>query len=148
MVDVTAKPPTTREAVAGGGLTLSRGAFRAVAENSLSKGAVLAVARLAGIQAAKETASLIPLCHPVPLEHVEVNVSLDEPGGRIEIEARARARWTTGVEMEALTAVAVAGLAAYDMVKALDKTAVLTEVRLVSKSGGRSGAYRRPGERR
>jgi cyclic pyranopterin phosphate synthase len=148
MVDVSSKPETVREAVARGVLTLNRDALDAVAAGQLAKGDVLAVARLAGIQAAKETASLIPLCHPVPLDHIEVEASLDRKAGKIEIEARARARWSTGVEMEALTAVTVAGLAAYDMVKAIDRNAVLSEIRLISKSGGRSGAYRRTDESR
>ncbi len=148
MVDVSSKPETFREAVARGVLTLNRDALDAVEAGRLEKGDVLAVARLAGIQAAKETASLIPLCHPVPLDQIEVEASLDREAGRIEIEARARARWSTGVEMEALTAVTVAGLTAYDMVKAIDRSAVLSEIRLVSKSGGRSGAYRRAGESR
>jgi cyclic pyranopterin phosphate synthase len=147
MVDISEKPQTEREAVARGALEVSREALRAVKANKLAKGDGLAVARLAGIQAAKETAGLIPLCHPIPLEHVEVAATLDEKASRINLEARARTRWGTGVEMEALTAVTVAGLAAYDMIKSLDRTAVLSGVRLVAKSGGRSGRYRRRGER-
>jgi len=146
MVDVSGKPETVREAVARGALLLSREGFDAVAENRIAKGDVLTVAKIAGIQAAKGTASLIPLCHPIPLDHVEVVATLDAGRCRVEFEARARTRSSTGVEMEALTAVTVAGLAAYDMIKAVDRTAVLTEVRLVSKSGGRSGPYRRAGE--
>ncbi|HXI03365.1 MAG TPA: cyclic pyranopterin monophosphate synthase MoaC [Candidatus Saccharimonadales bacterium] len=143
MVDVSGKPPTAREAVARGWLQVSREALRAVRDNALAKGDLLAVARLAGIQAAKETASLIPLCHPLPLEHIEVEARVDEETSRINLEATARTRWATGVEMEALTAVAVAGLTAYDMIKAVDRTAVLSGVRLVKKSGGRSGAWQR-----
>jgi len=146
MVDVTAKAETVREAVARGSLAMNAEAFRAVAANKIAKGDVLAVARLAGIQAAKGTANLIPLCHPIPIEHVDVTTQLDEARGVLLLEARVRARWSTGVEMEALTAVTVAGLAAYDMIKALDRAAVLSDIRLVEKSGGRSGTYRRPGE--
>jgi len=148
MVDVSGKAGSLREAVARGALVLSRKGFEAVAENRVAKGDVLTVAKIAGIQAAKGTASLIPLCHPIPLDHVEVTATLDAGGCRIEIEARTRTRSSTGVEMEALTAVTVAGLTAYDMVKAVDRTAVLSEIRLVSKSGGRSGPYRRAGEKR
>jgi cyclic pyranopterin phosphate synthase len=146
MVDVSGKPESIREAVARGALSLSREGFEAVLENRIAKGDVLTIAKIAGIQAAKGTASLIPLCHPIPLDHVEVTATLDAATRRIEIEARTRTRSSTGVEMEALTAVTVAGLTAYDMVKAVDRTAVLSEVRLVSKSGGRSGSYRRAGE--
>lgn len=148
MVDVSAKPETVREAVARGALRLSREAFEAVAANRIAKGDVLTVARIAGIQAAKRTATLVPLCHPIPLDHVHVAATLDAAGSRIEFEARTRSRAATGVEMEALAAVTVAALAAYDMVKAVDRSAVLAEIRLVSKSGGRSGPYRREGEPR
>ena len=122
MVDVSGKPETVREAVARGALTMSQEAFEAVSGNNLKKGDLLAVARLAGIQAAKETGTLIPLCHPIPLEHIEVDAVLDRKRLRIDFEARARARWSTGVEMEALTAVTVAGLTAYDMIKAVQLT--------------------------
>ena len=148
MVDVSAKPETIREAVARGALAVSREAFEAIERNRLAKGDVLTVAKIAGIQAAKGTASLIPLCHPIPLDHIEVIATLDAARSRIEFEARARTRSTTGVEMEALTAVTVAALAAYDMIKAVDRSAVIEEIRLVSKSGGRSGEYRREGEPR
>ncbi|HZE89360.1 MAG TPA: cyclic pyranopterin monophosphate synthase MoaC [Verrucomicrobiae bacterium] len=147
MVDVSGKPETVREAVARGALIVSREAFEAVRGNRVAKGDVLTVARIAGIQAAKQTSALIPLCHPIPLDHVEVKAVLDAAGCRIELQATARTRSSTGVEMEALTAVTVAGLAAYDMIKAIDRGAVLTEVRLVSKSGGARGAYARAGER-
>lgn len=144
MVDVSSKPETAREALARAAISMNRSAFEAVAENRLAKGDLLAVARIAGIQAAKRTSSLIPLCHPIPLDHVEVTTTLDEAGRRIEFEARTRTRAATGVEMEALTAVTVAALAAYDMIKAVDRAAVVSNIRLVSKSGGRSGDYRRP----
>jgi len=138
MVDVGEKPATRREAVAAGRVRLSAEAFAQVRENRLAKGDVLTVAQLAGIQAAKRTWELIPLCHPLPLDGVDVSLILDEKGSSVQIEARARCRAATGVEMEALTAVAVAGLAVYDMVKAVDRTAVISDIRLVSKSGGRS----------
>jgi len=148
MVDVSGKPATLREAVARGALALSREGFEAVAANRLKKGDVFTVAKIAGIQAAKGTSSLIPLCHPIPLDHIEVEATLNAERCRIEFEARARTRSATGVEMEALTAVTVAALAAYDMIKAVDRTAVLSDVRLVSKSGGAGGDYRREGEKR
>ena len=148
MVDVTAKAATRREAVARGAVTMSREAFDLVRRNRAAKGDVLAVAQLAGIQAAKRTWELIPLCHPLPLDGVDVTLELDPSAACVRIEARARTRAATGVEMEALTAVAVAGLAVYDMIKAVDRTAVVGDVRLVRKSGGRSGTYRRRGESR
>jgi cyclic pyranopterin monophosphate synthase len=147
MVDVSKKDETVREAIARGALSVSREAFEAVAANRLAKGDVLTVAKVAGILAAKGTSSLIPLCHPIPLDHVDVIATLDPDRLRIEFEAKASTRSATGVEMEALTAVTVAGLAAYDMIKSMDRTAVLSDIRLVSKSGGRSGVYRRAGEK-
>ncbi len=138
MVDVGRKPVTAREAIATGQVRLSADAFARVRENRLAKGDVLTVAQLAGIQAAKRTAELIPLCHPLPLDAVEVQLTLDPAGCAVLIQARARCRAATGVEMEALTAVAVAGLAIYDMVKAVDRTAVVSDIRLVRKTGGRS----------
>jgi len=147
MVDVSQKLETVREAVARAALVLGTQGYEAVAGNRLAKGDLLTVAKIAGIQAAKRTASLIPLCHPIPLDHIEIFTKLDPGRCAIEFESRARTRSSTGVEMEALTAVTVAGLTAYDMVKAIDRSAVLTEIRLVSKTGGRTGEYRRPGER-
>jgi molybdenum cofactor biosynthesis protein MoaC len=138
MVDVGEKPATAREAVATGRVRLSAEAFARVRENRLAKGDVLTVAQIAGIQAAKKTSELIPLCHPLPLDAVDVSLTLDAQGSSVLIEARARCRAATGVEMEALTAVAVAGLAVYDMVKAVDRSAIVTDIRLVSKTGGRS----------
>lgn len=148
MVDVTAKAPTAREAVARGCVTLSAEAFDLVRRNRAAKGDVLGVAQLAGIQAAKRTWELIPLCHPLPLDGVEVDLDLDSRSRQVVIEARARTRASTGVEMEALTAVMVAGLSVYDMIKAVDRTAVIGRIRLVRKSGGRSGDWTRRGERR
>ena len=139
MVDVTEKPITAREAVARGHISMSPEAQRAVKTVSLKKGDALQTARLAGIMAAKRTAELIPLCHPVPLSHVEVILTAVRDG--YEIEARARTAAQTGVEMEALTAVAAAALTIYDMVKAVDKGMIIGEIRLVAKRGGRSGDY-------
>ncbi len=147
MVDVGDKPSTRREAIARGHVIMSSEALALVRANRSAKGDVLAVAQLAGIQAAKRTWELIPLCHQLPLDAVDVRLELDERSSRVEIEARARTRAATGVEMEALTAVAVAGLAVYDMIKAVDREAVVSDVRLVRKSGGRSGVYERRGRR-
>jgi cyclic pyranopterin phosphate synthase len=140
MVDVGDKPVTAREAVARGRITISREALRQVRAGVLKKGDPLQVARLAGIMAAKRTADLIPLCHPLPLSHLDVQLLPGRDG--YTIEARARTSSRTGVEMEALTAVAVAALTIYDMVKAVDKTMVIGEIRLVEKRGGRSGHYK------
>ena len=147
MVDVGDKPVTVREAVARGEVTMQPRTLARVAAGTLPKGDVLAVARLAGIMAAKRTAELIPLCHPLPLSHVDVSLAVDTTRARITIEGRARVEGRTGVEMEALMAVAVAGLALYDMCKAVDRGMTLGQVRLVRKSGGRSGTFIRPGER-
>jgi len=142
MVDVGAKPLTFREAVATGRVHLGARAFQLVRRNRISKGDVLGVARIAGIQAAKRTADWIPLCHPVPLEVAEVEFRLEPERSAIAITARAAARWSTGVEMEAMTAVAAAGLAIYDMCKAVERGIKIGEIRLVLKRGGRSGEYR------
>ncbi|HET9481392.1 MAG TPA: cyclic pyranopterin monophosphate synthase MoaC [Candidatus Polarisedimenticolia bacterium] len=147
MVDVGDKPATRREAVARGAVVMSEEAFEKVRTNSVAKGDVLAVAQIAGIQAAKKASELIPLCHPLQLDSIDVRLELDETGRRVVIEAVAATRAATGVEMEALTAAAVAGLTLYDMIKAVDREAVIGEIRLVRKSGGRSGVYRR-GEKR
>ena len=141
MVDVGAKPATRREAVARGSITVAADALLLIREGRIAKGDPLQAARLAGIMAAKRTADLIPLCHPLPLSHVEVDLR-ERPDG-YDIEAVARTTARTGVEMEALTAVAAAALTVYDMVKAVDKTMVIGEIRLVRKTGGRSGEYRR-----
>lgn len=146
MVDVGAKPETDREAVARGRLVTTPEVVRLVAADDLPKADVLATARIAGIAGAKRTSDLIPLCHPLPLTSVRVDFSLDEAQGTIAVEAVARTRGRTGVEMEALTAVAVAGLTLHDMVKAVDPAASMTDVRLVAKSGGKRGDWRRPGE--
>jgi cyclic pyranopterin phosphate synthase len=148
MVDVGGKAVTARRAVAEGAVTMSAAAFALVRANRVAKGDVLAVAELAGVGAAKRTAELIPLAHPLPLEQVAVTASLDPalPGVRVRAVARVRAK--TGVEMEALTACAVALLAVYDMTKAVDRGMVIGEIRLMAKSGGRSGTWRRPRAKR
>jgi cyclic pyranopterin phosphate synthase len=145
MVDVGAKRPTARRAVAEGAIAMSRAAFALVKANRVEKGDVLRVAELAGIGGAKRTADLIPLCHPLVLDHVAVRASLDArlPGVRVRAEVRLKGR--TGVEMEALTACAVALLAVYDMVKAVDRGMTIGPVRLLAKAGGRSGTWRRKG---
>jgi cyclic pyranopterin phosphate synthase len=142
MVDVAGKPITARAAVAEGAVRMSEAAFRLVAEGATAKGDVLAVAEIAGTLAAKRTAELIPLCHPLPLDQVTVEATLDEslPGVRIRAVAKAVAR--TGVEMEALTAASVACLTVYDMAKAADRGMEIVGVRLVEKTGGKSGDWR------
>ena len=141
MVDVGDKPITDREAVARGSITMSREALRQIRQGRVKKGDPLQAARLAGIMAAKQTSTLIPLCHPLPLSKVDVELTPTARG--YTIEARVRTRAQTGVEMEALTAVAVAALTIYDMVKAVDKRMVIGDVRLTYKAGGRSGVYQR-----
>jgi len=140
MVDVSAKPVTAREATARGRVLCSPDVVAALRSGSVPKGDALAVARLAGIQAAKRTPELVPLAHPVAVHAVAVDVEVVDDG--VEIEARVRTADRTGIEMEALTAVAVAGLAVVDMVKAIDRRARITDVRVVAKSGGRSGDWR------
>jgi len=142
MVDVGAKAVTHREAVARGSIAMSRAALRQVRTGAVKKGDPLQAARLAGIMAAKQTSSLIPLCHPLPLSSVHVELTPTARG--YDIEARVATDAKTGVEMEALTAVAVAALTIYDMVKAVDRSMTIGRIRVTSKTGGRSGAYRRP----
>ena len=139
MVDVGGKPETAREAIAHGRITVSAAALGQVRAGRLKKGDPLQAARLAGIMAAKRTAELIPLCHPLPLSHVRVEIVPTKSGYDIEAVARTTAR--TGVEMEALTAVAVAALTIYDMLKAVDRGMVIGEICLLEKRGGRSGHY-------
>jgi cyclic pyranopterin phosphate synthase len=143
MVDVSAKPESERAAAAEGAVRMSAEAFRAVAEQAVAKGDVLAVAEIAGTMAAKRTGELIPLCHPIGLDQVQVEARLEPELPGVRITAGVRATGRTGVEMEALTAVAVACLTVYDMVKALDRGMSIAEVRLVSKSGGSRGDWRR-----
>ena len=141
MVDVGDKPVTTREALARGEITMSAAALKLVRSGAVKKGDPLQTARLAAMMPAKQTSALIPLCHPLALTHVGVELIPTRRGYRIE--ARVRTAGQTGVEMEALTAVSVAALTIYDMVKAVDRGMTLTDVRLEEKSGGRSGAFRR-----
>jgi cyclic pyranopterin phosphate synthase len=143
MVDVGGKPVTLRQAVAEGAVRMSAAAYRQVADHTIAKGDVLALGELAGTMAAKRTAELIPLCHPVALDHVAVEATLDERLPGVRLRATARAMGRTGVEMEALTAVAVGCLTVYDMVKAADRGTEIVGVRLLEKSGGRHGAWRR-----
>jgi len=134
MVDVSAKPVMFREAVAGGVVRLQKATLRLIESRTIAKGNVLAAARLAGILAAKKTGELIPLCHPLPLTHCEVNFAIPKSRDRIVITATARIAAQTGVEMEALTAASIAGLTIYDMCKAVDKTMRVTDVRVLSKT--------------
>jgi len=143
MVDVGDKAETTREAVARGRITVGAVALRAIRAGNVKKGDPLQTARLAGIVAAKRTSDLIPLCHPLQLSHVDVDITLEKNG--YTIESRVRTRGRTGVEMEALTAVAVAALTIYDMLKALDRTMTIGEICVMEKRGGRSGEYIRVG---
>ena len=134
MVDVSAKPVMFREAVASGEVRLQKATLKLIESQTIAKGNVLAAARLAGILAAKKTGELIPLCHPLPLTHCEVNFTVPKTRDRILISASAKIAAQTGVEMEALTAVSIAGLTIYDMCKAVDKTMRVTNIRLVSKT--------------
>jgi cyclic pyranopterin phosphate synthase len=134
MVDVSAKPVQTREAVASGEIRLAKTTLDAIESGQATKGNVLATARLAGIMAAKKTAELIPLCHPLPITHAEVNFETPPSRDRIVITATARIAARTGIEMEALTAVSVAALTIYDMCKALDKQMQISDIRLLSKT--------------
>ena len=134
MVDVSAKPVSRREAVAFGEIRLAKATLKLIQSQAIAKGNVLAAARLAGIMAAKKTGELIPLCHPLPLSHCEVNFEIPKSGDRIIITASAKITAQTGIEMEALTAVTVAALTIYDMCKAVDKKMRITNVRLISKT--------------
>jgi cyclic pyranopterin phosphate synthase len=141
MVDVGDKPVTTREATARGSIRMSREALAQIRAGAVKKGDPLQAARLAGIMAAKQTSSLIPLCHPLPISSVQVDLIPVSRG--YDIEARVRTTAQTGVEMEALTAVAVAALTIYDMVKAVDKRMVIGDIKLMKKTGGKSGTFER-----
>jgi cyclic pyranopterin phosphate synthase len=143
MVDVTDKPPTARRAVAEAWVHVEQETLSLVIDGSGPKGDVLVVAELAGVMAAKRTSELIPLCHPLPLSDLAVEITPDRSGGRLRIKATAATTAPTGVEMEALTAATVAALTVYDMVKGVDRTAEIRSVRLLEKSGGRSGEWRR-----
>ncbi|GAB4483958.1 MAG: cyclic pyranopterin monophosphate synthase MoaC [Thermodesulfovibrionales bacterium] len=143
MVDVSEKPVTQRIAVAQAAVIMKRTTLALIRKNEISKGDVLGVARTAGIMAAKKTAELIPLCHPLPITSASVELSLDAKKSAVLIEARVKVSGKTGVEMEALTAAAVAALTVYDMCKAVDREMTITDVMLLEKQGGRSGVYTR-----
>lgn len=143
MVDVGAKAVTDRRAVAEGTLRMTPETAAAVASGNAPKGDVVSTARIAGIQAAKRTSELIPLCHPLALSFVDVAIEVDAAAGLVSIRAEARTSGQTGVEMEALTACSVAALTVYDMVKGLERGVEIADVRLVEKSGGKSGDWRR-----
>jgi len=147
MVDVTEKTPTQRTAVAQATIHLAAETVERILSGSISKGNVLETARIAGIMAAKKTADLIPLCHPLKLTHVQVDFFPDAPGRVIRIESKARIIDQTGVEMEALTAAAVAALTLYDMCKAIDKAMTISDICLLEKTGGKSGRFSRPVDR-
>lgn len=141
MVDVGAKPDTERIAVAGGSVYMQAETLRLIRAGALKKGDVLTIARIAGIMAAKRTSELIPLCHPIPLTQIEVEIMLDEANSAAHITATARTIGKTGVEMEALTAVTTAALTVYDMAKAVDRSMRLSDIRLLEKRGGQHGDY-------
>jgi cyclic pyranopterin phosphate synthase len=141
MIDVTQKKETERRAVAKGKLQMNPATLGLIRKGELEKGDVLAVAKTAGIMAAKETHRLIPLCHPLQLTHITVDINLPEDGNFVEVTASAKGIGKTGFEMEALVAVSVSALTIYDMCKAVDKSLIIGEIRLVRKSGGKSGPY-------
>lgn len=142
MVDVGAKPETERTATARGAVIMQPETLRLIRDGAIKKGDVLTIARIAGIMAAKKTSDLIPLCHPIPLTHLEVVITLDDSTNSADISATARTIGKTGVEMEALTAVTAAALTIYDMAKAVDRSMRLTDIRLIEKTGGQHGDYR------
>ncbi len=141
MVNVGDKPDSERVAIAAGKVLMHAETLRLIRENALKKGDALVTARIAGLMAAKRTAELIPLCHPIPLTHIDIDFSFDEAENAVLIEASARTTGKTGVEMEALTAVSVAALTIYDMAKAVDRGMRLSEIRLLEKHGGVHGDY-------
>ena len=143
MVDVTEKAPTFRRAAAAGEVQVSKETLTAIREGKLKKGDVLAVAQVAGIQAAKHNWELIPMCHPLPLTGIDITFRLSDEPCMVEIQAAITCTGVTGVEMEALTAVSVAALTVYDMCKAVQKDMEITNIRLLEKSGGKSGDYKR-----
>ena len=146
MVDVSAKPVTARRAVAEAFVTLEHETLSLIIDGEVPKGDVLTVAELAGVMGGKRTSELIPLCHPLPLTDLTVEIRPERATSGLRIRASAATQAQTGVEMEALTAAAVAALTVYDMVKSVDRTAEIRELRLLEKSGGRSGEWRRPEE--
>ena len=146
MVDVSAKPPTPRRAVAEAWIYVEQETLSLVIDGTGPKGDVLTVAELAGVIGAKKTADLIPLCHPIPLTDLAVEITPDRSGGRLRIKSTAATTGPTGVEMEAMTAAAVAALTVYDMVKGVDRTAEIRNLRLLEKTGGKSGEWHRPAD--
>jgi cyclic pyranopterin phosphate synthase len=144
MVDVGGKAETRRIARASGSIRMQAATLAAIASGSAKKGDVLGIARIAAIQAAKRTADLIPLCHPLPLTHVQVEFAIDDAASAVHCTVQAETLGRTGVEMEALTAVQVGLLTVYDMVKAIDRGMVITDVRVLEKHGGKSGSWTRP----
>jgi cyclic pyranopterin monophosphate synthase len=145
MVDVSSKPLSARTAVAAGRVLLGPEAFAALRDHRIRKGDALSVAHVAGVMGAKQTSRLIPLCHDVLLQTIEVEFELDEREHAVEVRAMAKTEGSTGVEMEALTAVSVAALTVYDMCKSVSKEIAITDIRLLAKTGGQSGDYRRVG---
>ncbi len=141
MVDVSSKAETLREAVVRGSIFMKPATYKKIMTGKIAKGDVLSVARVAGIMGAKRTSEIIPMCHPLNLSHVEVNFFPYEKESRIDIEAKVRIKARTGVEMEGLVAVALAGLTIYDMCKAIDRGMVVSDIHLVKKTGGKSGTY-------
>jgi len=148
MVDVSKKRETVREAVVRGSISMNRKTFKNIMSGKIAKGDVFAVAKVAGVMAAKKTSEIIPMCHPLNLSHVEVNFYPSEKESRIDIEAKVRIKAQTGVEMEGFVAVATAGLTIYDMCKAIDRGMVLSDIHLVKKTGGKSGTYQLRREQR
>ena len=143
MVDVSDKPSTAREAVAGGLVSMKKSTLQLIKNSKVSKGDVLGVARVAGIMAAKRTSELIPMCHPLNVASVEIYFNIDSKNSKIYIESKAKITGSTGVEMEALTAVSVAALTIYDMCKAVDRGMIISDIMLVEKRGGKSGIFKR-----
>jgi cyclic pyranopterin phosphate synthase len=141
MVDVSKKKETLREAIVRGSVFMNPKTFKSIMAGKIAKGDVLAVAKVAGIMAAKKTSEIIPMCHPLNLSHAEVNFYPLQKESRIDIEAKVRIKAQTGVEMEGFVAVAIAGLTIYDMCKAIDRGIVLSNIHLVKKTGGKSGTY-------
>jgi cyclic pyranopterin phosphate synthase len=148
MVDVGDKPETLREARARGTVSMQPSTLDLIRRHAVQKGDVLVVAKIAGIMAAKRTSELIPLCHPLPLTSIDLTFQMNVDDSRLDIESVARVTGKTGVEMEALTAVAAAALTIYDMCKAVDREMTISDIRLVEKRGGRSGVFQRSGEQR
>jgi len=143
MVDVSDKPATERKAIARGLVSMKKSTLDLIKNKKVSKGDVLGIARVAGIMAAKETSALIPMCHPLNIASVEIDFDIDSKNSKIYIESRVKVTGSTGVEMEALTAVSVAALTIYDMCKAVDRGMIISDIMLLEKSGGKSGTFKR-----